>query len=104
MAWRRGGAGATPAAGNGGRVVREYVGTGPLAELIAELDAAERARRRAGAERPGAERARLAPLEAATDALDGLAEALARAAPAAHGYRRHKRGAWRRRRGAQGGG
>jgi len=79
-------------------VVREYVGTGPVAELIAEQDAAERRERAEAAAAVREERARLAPLDAATATLDGLAEALARAALAAHGYRRHHRGEWRKQR------
>ena len=85
-----------------GRVVREYVGTGPLAELVAAGDAAERAERAEAAAALGAERERLAPAEAALTALDGAAEALARAALSAAGFHQHHRGEWRRaRRGDQ---
>ena len=82
----------------GGRVVREYVGAGRVAELIAAHDAAERAERAEAVAAVREERARVAPIDSATAALDGLAEALARAALAAHGYRRHHRGEWRKRR------
>jgi hypothetical protein len=79
-----------------GRVVREYVGAGRDAELVAQLDALERDRREQ-------ERADLRALKAEWEALDArvqeLIEAsdlLARAALVAAGYRQHKRGEWRR--------
>ena len=82
-----------------GRVVREYVGRGLVGELVARLDAAERKRRSA---RRAASRRRddaLDDADAATRALCEVSELLARASLLLAGYRRHDRGAWRRRRG-----
>jgi hypothetical protein len=83
----------------GGRVVREYVGTGRLAELAAQLDDLER-------EKQQAERAARQAVRAALDALDAelkvlcqTADLLARAALVATGFHQHKRGEWRKRRG-----
>jgi hypothetical protein len=78
-----------------GRVVREYVGTGDVAEQAAMIDAIARQGREAG-------RAAMAELTALAAPLDDLAELtdlLARAALAAAGYRQHHRGEWRKRRG-----
>ena len=83
----------------GGRVVKEYVGSGPMAELVASQDAAARAERAAVAARLRAERERVAPAEADLAAIEEVAEALARVSLVAAGYRRHKRGEWRKRRG-----
>ena len=80
-----------------GRVVREYVGAGPLAELAARADSLERERREGEAEARRAEEERLDALEAPVEALCEAAELLARAALVAAGYHRHKRGEWRRR-------
>ncbi len=82
----------------GGRVVREYVGTGLLGRLAADLDAEERAdqaQRRAAVQR---ERERLAPLEAQTEALCAAADELTGAALLLAGYHQHHRSEWRRRR------
>ena len=84
-----------------GKVVREYVGTGRVAELAAALDARERAARAAESERRRAERAQAEPAAAALAELDRAAEALARAALVAAGYHRHHRGEWRRKRRGQ---
>ena len=80
-----------------GRVVREYVGTGPLAEIAAERDRLERARRADAARRERAERERLAREEAPVAALDAAVTTLTRAALVLAGYHRHERGEWRRR-------
>jgi hypothetical protein len=85
----------------GGRVVREYVGAGPLAEAIAALDAAERAERAEAAERLRDARLRAAPAEAALAGFDQAVEVVARAALLGAGYRRHHRGEWRKRRGIE---
>ena len=80
-----------------GRVVREYVGAGPLAEIAAERDRLERARRADAAGRERAERERLAREEAPVAALDAAVTALTGAALVLAGYHRHDRGEWRRR-------
>ena len=79
-----------------GRVVREYIGTGRAAELTAQLDALERERRRRR------QKEELSALDADMRALAELTDLAARAALLAAGYRQHKRGEWRRRRGHAG--
>ncbi|CAA9461118.1 MAG: hypothetical protein AVDCRST_MAG28-3290 [uncultured Rubrobacteraceae bacterium] len=80
----------------GGRIVREYVGTGPIAELVALQDEAERKRREEEARVWREEREDLDALDAQARELDDLAELLAHAALLAAGYRRHNRGEWRK--------
>ena len=82
----------------GGRVVREYVGCGPLAELAASLDEAGRRERAAARERARRAEARDAPAVAALAELGRLLDGLAAAFLIGAGYRRHHRGEWRRRR------
>lgn len=77
----------------GGAVVRQYVGGGPLAALVAQIDADRRA------ERDG-----IAACEAALDDLDGVIDLVARGTLAAAGYHRPKRGPWRKKRGRTAGG
>jgi hypothetical protein len=79
-----------------GRVVREYVGAGVVAELAAQLDALEREEREARQEARRATDAELAKMDCPLIELNMLAEGLARAALLLAGYRRHKRGAWRK--------
>lgn len=86
----------------GGRVVREYVGGGPAGELAAAEDAAARGRR---AEEAAALRTIEERDAAALDVLaelGALLEGLAAALLVGAGYRRHKRGEWRKRRGQTG--
>jgi len=83
----------------GGRVVREYAGSGFLAQLAAALDAEERAERAARRAAFDAERARLASLDGPAAALCGTADVLAAGALLLAGYRRHHRGEWRLQRG-----
>ena len=81
-----------------GRVVREYVGSGPIAELIAALDAESRRERD---ERRATRNARRAELESTIALLDRSWEGvlgLVRAVLVSNGYYRHHRGEWRRRR------
>jgi len=81
-----------------GRVVKEYVGTGPLAELTATVDEASRGERTAARERRRGERAALLDLDEAASGFDLAAAALAGVSMVAAGYHRHRRGEWRRRR------
>jgi hypothetical protein len=81
-----------------GRVVREYIGTGRAGELAAERDAAEREQRRLDALALGDKIAELDGLAADLQALNEMADLLARAALLAAGFRRHKRGEWRKQR------
>ena len=82
----------------GGRVVREYVGTGRVAELTARLDELTREQRRLDALAVQQERGELAGMEADLKELAEATDLLARAALLAAGYHQHKRGEWRRRR------
>ena len=83
----------------GGRVVKEYLGAGPVGAVAAKLDAHQRAERVAWAEATGAERARLAEAEAPLAELCTLTDALTKGALLLAGYHQHHRGEWRRRRG-----
>ena len=81
-----------------GRVVREYVGMGRVAELAAQMDALEREDRRLVALALREEEAELAALDADIKALCETADLVARAALLAAGFHQHKRGEWRKRR------
>jgi hypothetical protein len=81
-----------------GRVTREYVGTGLVAELAAQYDAEERAQRLAERERLQIEATRWSSATASLLQLSQLLDGLTAAALIAAGYHQHHRGAWRRRR------
>jgi hypothetical protein len=80
------------------RVVREYVGAGPIANLVAQQDAIERQKREDERAEWRAKCAELEALDAPLNELDDLADLLARAALVAAGFHQHKRSEWRRRR------
>ena len=86
-----------------GRVVREYVGTGPVAEMIAEIDNTKLAQRVARREALRAEQKRMASVEAPVSDLCDIGDLVARAALMLAGYHRHKRGEWRKRRATKAG-
>jgi hypothetical protein len=80
----------------GGRIIREYVGYGPIAELVASRDEAERRRREEEARAWREEREDLERQDEEAGDLCELAELLTSAAFVAAGYRQHNRGEWRR--------
>ena len=82
----------------GGRVLREYVGSGPLAELAAEADRERRELEEARREREREELGRLKGLAAPVLEMSEAAEILAHAHLVAAGYRKRK-GEYRRARG-----
>jgi hypothetical protein len=81
-----------------GRVVREYVGRGPVAVLAAQLDALEREKRQLQALDLRRQKHELAALEADLKTLEQTTNLVARAALLAAGFHQHKRGEWRKRR------
>ena len=81
-----------------GRVVREYVGTGAVAELAAAADALRRADRQAAADALRAEQVRWAEAAAPLKELSCAADLLTRATLLAAGYHQHSRSSWRRKR------
>ena len=102
MAWEkreRGGLYYTRSRREGGRVVREYVGTGPDAEKAATLDDLQRRRREEEAATNREERERLDALEEPVEEFYEAVEVLVGAALLAAGYHKHERGEWRKRRG-----
>jgi hypothetical protein len=94
----RGGLYYTRSRKEGGRVVREYVGSGPLAELAAETDALRRLRRVEEAKAWRQEHESLEALDRSVEELYEAAEILARATLLAAGFHQHNRSEWRRRR------
>ena len=82
----------------GGRVVKTYIGRGPLAEVAAAQDAAVKAERRASIAAVRNMATLMAPADSTLRALAHVCELLAAATLAAAGYRRvhHE---WRRSRG-----
>lgn len=81
-----------------GRVIREYVGNGPLAVLTAQMDALDREERKASAALWKEEREEFDALAASVAEISEASDLLARAALLVCGYRQHNRGEWRKRR------
>jgi hypothetical protein len=80
-----------------GRVTKDYLGTGPLAELSAVEDAERRAQRHAKAESWCQEQAALDALDRQIDAWWDMSTVLLKATLYTEGYYQHDRGAWRKR-------
>jgi hypothetical protein len=80
----------------GGRIRRQYVGRGELAELAAAADACRRAQRQIQAQEQRAEKARWQAAAQLLLELDAGVDLLAQAALLAAGFRQHDRGEWRR--------
>ena len=101
MAWERrerGGLYYTRSRKVDGRVHREYVGGGVLGELAAQMDALKRCQREEEVQALREECERMEALESPLEELYEAAEVLTRATLLAAGYRRHKRGEWRKKR------
>jgi hypothetical protein len=81
-----------------GKVAREYIGGGVLGEIAARMDAEERRRREVEAAAWREEQERLEELAGLVDELCEDVEIIAQSALLAAGFRRHKRGEWRRQR------
>ena len=85
-----------------GRVVKEYVGSGPMAQLAERMDLAEREKTTQRMGRAKARRARIQQADALVTTLAEVTDLLARAALLEAGYRQHHRGEWRWPRGEDG--
>src|SRR5687768_16858417 len=81
-----------------GRPRQVYVGSGVVARLAAQLDDAERERRKLEKATADLDRAAVEARDEDVELIERLADALGRAALYAAGFRQHHRGAWRRRR------
>ena len=101
MAWekrKRGGWYYTRSRKLNGRVIREYIGCGRMARVIAEADQALIVEREAARAQVRVAEEHFHNLEAPLDALDSVCDALARMALQGAGYHQHHRGEWRKRR------
>jgi len=83
----------------GNRIVREYVGCGSAAPIVAELDRQEREKRKRESDRRAAERVLDAAIDAQLDQVSELADLLAHGLLLAAGFHNH-RGEWRKRHGS----
>jgi hypothetical protein len=79
-----------------GRVVREYVGSGRVAELAARLDAIRREERLLARFERRMKRDELDEVDDKVQVLIDATDLLARAALTATGFRQHNRGEWRK--------
>jgi hypothetical protein len=82
----------------GGRVQRDYFGSGPEAQLAAALDEQRRRDRQACREAAEAVRTRWDCVAVPLESLRILVDELLKAALLGAGYRQHERGPWRKRR------
>lgn len=86
----------------GGRVIREYVGSGEVAQLIAQMDEVEQEQRTTQRELARIRRGESDTLDTLAREFYDQVEAVLRATLTEAGYHRHARGAWRKRRGREG--
>jgi hypothetical protein len=82
-----------------GRVVREYCGSGRLAQLAARQDELERSKRESRRLTEQRQRDEMEALDGQVNAVHEIADLFARAALILAGFRQHHRGQWRRKRG-----
>ena len=80
-------------------MVKDYAGTGPLAEMQALADELERQEEEERRQVDQAERERLALLDSSVREAWQAVDAVVNAAMLLGGYRKHNRGEWRRSRG-----
>jgi hypothetical protein len=80
----------------GGRSVKQYIGRGPAAELIARLDDNARRDRRTARQEWRVEQIRLTTADLALDQVHGLVKLLVHAVLISQGWHEHH-GEWRRR-------
>jgi len=85
---------------DGDQVRTEYLGTGPLAEAMATLDALKREERELEWAAMRAEREAQREIDRAIDAVGAEVRVLTKTVLEAHGYHQHK-GTWRKRRDGQ---
>ena len=99
MAWQQRGRGLyyTRSRRVDGKVKRTYVGSGPVAQLAAALDAGHRAQRLATTAAKQTLIARLKTVDELTSEFDECVAILTEATLLAAGYHQHDRGQWRRR-------
>ena len=81
----------------GRRVVSEYVGADERAQILAAIDAADRAEREASRDKRKHVRNRERSIDAQLDDLAEMTRTLTQAVLLANGYRTHK-GQWRKKR------
>jgi hypothetical protein len=81
-----------------GRTIRQYVGTGEVAELVARADELAKAARKRQAEAGRTDRERWETAQASVVELERITNLFVQATLLTAGYHRHDRGAWRRRR------
>lgn len=82
-----------------GRRVREYIGTGPAAQLVASLDELMREYRAEDRRQRRRQREAMDSLDTQVAEMDRLVTQVLRAELEAAGFHRHQRGEWRRKRG-----
>jgi hypothetical protein len=82
----------------GGQVTKEYVGTGPLAELCAAIDAEQRAEREAKRDAWRQERAKMDAIDSQLGAWWDASTMILKAVLYSEGFYQHDRGEWRKRR------
>ena len=80
-----------------GRIVREYIGKGPIAEFVHQMDIEERLERDATRKAFEAVQCLDAELDRKLDLFIELSEAVACGFLIVAGYHQHKRGDWRKR-------
>jgi hypothetical protein len=100
MGWERtrsGGRYYTRSRKRGGKVIREYVGGGPVGELAAAADALRRAQRQAEWEARRADKARWQAALGPLLELCSRAGLLVKATLLVAGYTQHARSSWRKR-------
>lgn len=83
----------------GHRIVKHYLGCGPVAKLAAAMDAEARKTRKAGMKQAREEQSRVRHVSSQVERLSEAADLMTKIALVLAGYHQHHRGEWRHCRG-----